>query len=205
MRCRNCGTELDENSEYCFNCGCIFTDNSQDTVLLDEGQQFPNSNTVNPYTPQYRPQPMNTPAKQLDKKSFYKTYASKGTKGLVIASAVICFLNGAIEIVDLLVANLFPTTDVSTVGLILGNMIYIVEIAVLITFGVLLLNIKHWALSLVNTIHCGLCILINMALVGSVTGIVALIVGISTTINLKKVNSAFSLYKRTGRLPQKQI
>ena len=214
--CQKCNAVLDDTAKFCYRCGTpipistdektgllinddeetgLLNNDDQETSLLTEETGELNPDDMSRYTPPYTPpQPSFTPnipyaPQRLNEKDFYERFVSKKAKGWTTAIGVISLISGAISI---------PI-------LFLGNLLSIIDIAFYILMGILILTTKKWGLPLAVTIYSGVFSVITLATSGTPSGIVALIVGIYATINLKKVNDAYKLYCRSGVLPQKPI
>ncbi len=206
--CPNCKTVLDSTAKFCMQCGTqvsqaadeqtgflnydeqtsLLTTEDQETSLLTEetGELRPEDR------PDYFPQQPNSKkniAYILNEKQFYDQCVSKKVKGWATAIGVIALISGT----------------VSVPFLFLGNLLSIIDIAFYLTMGVLILVTRKWGLPLAVTIYSGLFSVISLATSGTMNGIIALVVGIFATINLKKANDAYRLYRQSGVLPQKPV
>ena len=129
------------------------------------------------------PFPLNT------RKEFYKFYASRKTTGWTTTFIVICFLSAAL----------------SLIYLCLGSYLSVLDIAIYLIMGILLLCTRHWVCALIPTVYSGIVSLINFAVGGSFSGIFALVAGIICTSSLVKINRAFQEYQYYGTGPKYDI
>ncbi len=200
--CQKCNTVLDDTAKFCYQCGtpvsiptdeetCLLTDDNEETSLLTEETGELNLEDMPGYTPTPTSYISNSydASRKLSEKEFYERFVTKKAKGWTTAIGVISLITGAISI---------PL-------LFLGNFFSIIDIVFYITIGVLILTTKKWGLPLSVSIYSGVCSVISLATSGSPSGIVALIIGIYSTITLKKVNDAYKQYCRSGVLPSKPI
>lgn len=122
-------------------------------------------------------------------KEFYDSYASKKTKNWTVWLIVMSFLSVIVQIVSLL--N--------------GNILSILDIIVYLVFAVGLIVSKKWIFALIAAIYCGFFMILNLLLVGTLSGYIYLIVAIIVTNRLYKVNAIYNEYLRTGILPEAEV
>ena len=219
--CRKCNTVLDDSAKFCHCCGMpidndpdMKTDDDEITVQLnDDDVSVPyeqDQPDISAETEESIPEdvPENNPFQQsfeqpesytsdapgssndvLGRKEFFEKYVSKKAKGYATVLAVIALISGALSIPSL----------------IFGNLLSIMDIAFYIVMGILILTTKNWIFTLIVTIYSSIFSIITIAISGTPTGIVVLIVGIFATMNLKKVNDAYKQYLLSGILPTDPI
>jgi len=114
---------------------------------------------------------------------FYNRYTEKQTKNWVVAACVLVYISLA---VDLLV--LIGT----------GNIFAFLDVAVFAICGTLLLMKKEYIYSLILTVYLALATIFVLINGGGVTGVVALVCCVMSTVNLKKVKDKYKTYVETG-------
>lgn len=188
-----------------------FDDKAEETTVLSDNSPYQNNNPYqsgnyyqgdnNVYTPPVQPQQppvqgyYNQPQgnayqdTKLTFEQFYEKVASKKTKSDAKALAIITIITAAVGIASIVMGNYFGIIDVVFYGV----------------FSFLLFKKKNWILPLIVTCYSGCFTVINLVVSGVASGIFALIIGIITTIKLKKVNDAYKAYQTTGQYPNEQI
>lgn len=121
----------------------------------------------------------------LSEKEFYDRFMPKKSKSWVTALMVISFI----------------TAGLSLVLVLLGNILGLIDVAFYLVIGFLLLKSKKWGVALATVIYSGFWSLLGLITGGGLTGIVALIVGVMATIELKKFGKLYADYKISGQLP----
>ena len=152
MYCNNCGSEITGNNNFCEVCGAPIA---------------PMTGTVPP---------------QMTEKEFYKAYAPKGTKGLVIFVCVSCYLTSVLCF---------------SMGLMM-SWIYLFDAVLFLALGILNTLYKKWTFVLAVVIYNVLRIIASIASGGEVGGMYALAVAVCAVIGLRKVNKNYEEYKKTG-------
>lgn len=146
-------------------------------------QQYANSYDVNnPYA--------NPNGAMLTYEQFYELYASNKTKSNAKTISVICFITAALSLILLFAA---------------GDFIGIVDIIFYVIFGILIMKKPKWQLTLPVAIYGGIFSIIGLVTSGTPGGILALIISIMATVQLKKVDDAYKNYLMTNQVPPIQI
>ena len=184
MICKNCGNTIENNLRFCTHCGAMLDQNqiqedAQSNAQNDAGNAYqqPDSQANS----QYRP--------GLSYEDFYKEVVSKNSGGFPKWMAIICFITAA----------------VSLIFLFMGNVLAILDIAVYMLAGFMLNKTKTKLWALIPTVYGGIFTVIALANGGSISGIVALVVGVQSVVVLNKVEKAYAEYQKTGYLPEKKI
>ena len=216
--CKTCGTKLPDDAEFCFICGgkaenpdmmkapIDFDDTEETSVLndnsIDEETTVLNDN--NPYQNMYAqphvqqqspvqayPNPMQNgyPNTQFTFEQFFDRFASNKTKGYVKWLGIIAIVTAVLSLV-----NIFA-----------GNYVGVIDLIFYGVFSFLLLKNKNWAFPLIVTCYSGTFTIITVALGGTPSGIVALILGILSTVKMKKITDLYKVYKTSGQFPNEQI
>ncbi|MCC8074161.1 MAG: zinc ribbon domain-containing protein [Clostridiales bacterium] len=128
-------------------------------------------------------------AGKMDYKNFLNTFASKKTKNYTKSTGIICII----------------TAVLSLVLLVGGNYISALDFIFYLVFGILVLTKNQWFLTLPVCIYGGVFSVVGLIASGTPSGIVAFVVSILATINLKKIADAFKSYSQSGQLPQSEI
>ena len=178
MNCTNCGAPMNPDAKFCTSCGTAVP---QVTYQQPTYQQPTYQQPTQPANQQ--PIPSN-----LSWKEFYNRFVTK--KGNVTAAAVIHFISAVLSLA------LFGLT---------GNPLCLMDVAIFVPMGILLLTTKHWAFSLIPTIYGLIFTVINLATNATPSGIVAAIIGIAATQTLMKANKAYQQYKLDGTIPNTPI
>lgn len=231
MYCKNCGAENQTNSNFCVACENDLTVDSgfngnsantmNDTIVLNPVNETPVSNNVeetsvlnsqntnnmyggfspNAYQQNnYMPnafqagdnaytQTQNVYNQIITKEEFFTKLLSKNSKSWVKALWIICFITAA----------------VSVVGLVLGNLLSLLDVVFYLVMGILLMKKNDWRLALVVTCYSGFWSVVGLVTTGTVSGIFALICGIMATKTLKKAEKSYEQYKTTGLYPAELI
>lgn len=181
MHCTSCGAPMNADAKFCTSCGApapqaTYQQPAQPTYQQPTYQQ--------PAAPVYQPPvPGN-----LSWKEFYNRFVTK--KGNVTAMVVVCFVTTALCL--------------ALLGLT-GSPLCILDIALYLSMGILLLSTKQWVFALIPTVYGGIATVINIATEGTPSGIAALAIGIAAIQTLTKANKAYQQYKLDGILPNKPI
>ena len=220
--CKVCGAQLPDEAVFCTNCGntieqttVINADNTIDdegttvltqddydegTTVLDEVENTdvlndPNKNVIlTPPMPIYEPPIGTTPVnpvqnQQFTFEQFFDAFASKKTKSNAKWLGIITIITAVLSLILVVSGSLFNSIDLIFYGV----------------FAVLLNKKKNWLFPLIVTCYSGAFTVINLAMGGAPGGIVALILGIMTTISFKKLNDAYKAYQTSGQVPSGQI
>ena len=151
-----------------------------------QGNQ-PNQGNTNQYET-ISPNPW-TDAKPQSFAEFYELVASSKTKGQIKALGIIAIITAALSLVLTFTLNPLGVIDV---------IFYTV-------MAVLLFKKRSWIIPLIMVIYSGIFTIIELAVSGTPSGIVVLIVGIMAIINMKKLDTAYKNYQSTGIMPTEQI
>lgn len=196
--CKTCGAKLSDDAAFCYICGgsaeqadtvkmpIDVGDIEATTVLnadsFDEGTTVLNGD--NPYQDMYAQPPVQQqppvqtypnlmqngyPNTQFTFEQFFDRFASNKTKGYVKWLGIIAIV----------------TAVLSLVGIFTGNYVVIIDLIFYGVFSFLLLKKKNWVFPLIVTCYSGIFTIINIALGGAPSGIVALILGILSTVKMK--------------------
>jgi len=198
MKCSCCGLELEPGSRFCGACGARVPE----TVPVDEPvsealaqpqpmegagteplvQDIPVAPTVPP-----EDEPVGEPPVTgiLSEQEFYSRYMPKKGKYLVMALMILSFI----------------TASLSFVLLLLGNPTELLDLAVYLTAGYLLLKQKNWRVALGVTVYSGVLTVLMLIIGGGIMGILGLAVGIFATIELKKHSDNYRHYKQSCQGP----
>lgn len=222
--CKVCGTQLPDEAAFCTNCGntieqttVVNADNTIDddgttvlvqddfdegTTVLDESEgttileEYPIDGAVfTPHQPPiYEPPIGTTPVnpvqnQQFTFEQFFDAFASKKTKSNAKWLGIITIITAVLSLILVVSGSLFNIIDLIFYGV----------------FVVLLNKKKNWLFPLIVTCYSGAFTVINLAMGGAPGGIVALILGIMTTISFKKLNDAYKAYQTSGQVPSGQI
>lgn len=196
MHCNSCGASLEPGARFCTTCGATVQQGANQQPTYQQPQQpiyqqpqqpvYQQPVYQQPQQPAYQPPYAPVPA-NLTWKEFYSRFVTK--KGFVIWMAVICFFTAAMSLAIL----------------VTGNPLFIMDILVYVISGILLVSTKHWVGALIPTIYGGIFTVVNLALGGTPTGFVAVVVGIAATKTLAKANKAYQQYKLDGIVPTDPI
>lgn len=137
-----------------------------------------NENTVCPSCGAYEGQTVNEPL--LSEKEYYDAYADKQVKSNYKWTMIISFITAGVSLVSVL---------------LLGNIFAIFDCIFYLVIGILMINNKNWVLPLLVAIVGGIGSLIGMAMTGTPSGIVALIVAITATVKMKGFHKEYIEYK----------
>lgn len=227
MKCKFCGQEINDGSLVCFYCGGNqtqpqvqpqsevqpVTPPQQPTYqqpVQPNYQQPTYPNYQQPIQPNYR-QPVQPnyqqpqypgyqqpvygqptpPMSDMSWKDFYNRFVSKKSNSYVTALAIIHFITAALALV-LMVTGI-------------GDLIGVLDVAVYVAFGALLLTTKHWVCALLPTIYSGFWTVMSFASGGTPSGIVALVIGVSCVTVLLKADKAYKNYRDNHIFPTQQI
>lgn len=169
----------------------VQTNNFQPTQYVQQNStsanaQQVNSSVQNSYTQNNSQTVQNGIMSYVD---FYERFASKKTKNNTKAIGIICII-----------------TAVLSLGLFgMGNFISIIDVLFYSVFAGLILKLKKWTFTLPVAMYGGIFTILGLALSGTPSGIVAFIVSIIATVQLKKLNDAYNLYLSTNQFPQTEI
>lgn len=178
MICKNCGNTIEDNLRFCTHCGAM-----QDPSQVQE--------EVN--TPPVQEQPVGQEGGQyqpgLSYDDFYKVAVTKKSQGWPKWMMIICYVTAALGLI-----NFF-----------LVGPLALLDIAVYATSAIMLTKSKKKLWVLIPTVYGGIFTIVGLATGASLTGIVALIVGIMSVSTLTKVEKAYASYQATGIIPAQQI
>ena len=210
MNCTSCGNPLQPGARFCPSCGTPVAQQPTYNASWQQPQQptynqpyqQPQQPIYNqPYQqPQafdqpwqnqpYTPAPAERAPLGLTWKEFYNRYVSKKSRNMVTWMIVICFVTAAISI---------------GVGVAAESALFILDLMVYVTMGVLLLSTKHWIFALLPTIYSGIWTVVSFANEGTPSGIAALVIGIGSVGLLRKAGKAYTRYKETGEVPAEEL
>lgn len=198
MQCSYCGKELNPNSKFCTGCGAPAPAQPQQPVYTQPQQPVYTQPQQPVYTQPQQPvyqqpvyaQPYTPVPQDLTWGQFYKQYVAKGSRGYTTWMAVICFFTALVSI---------------GIGAVMEESLFIMDVAVYLSMGILLLATKHWLFALLPTIYSGIFTVIGMANGGTPSGIVALVVGVKCVMVLSKAQKAYKKYRLEGIVPEKPI
>ena len=232
MFCQSCGAQLSDGGSFCNFCGAtqnsghpqpqvqpVYQQAAQSAYQQPlqqnyQQQSFPNyqqspqpnyqqqgfPNYQQPPQPNYQQQgfpnyqqPYGQPMQMgynMSREEFFKQFISKKSYGYVTSMAIICFITAALS---------------GVIMAMTGEMLGLLDIAVYVTFGILLLATKHWVCAFVPSLYSAVWTFINLANGGTPTGIVALVVGASCVMVLEKAEKAYKKYRENHIIPDKQI
>lgn len=173
---------------YCKNCGAEIADGAKFCTSCGTKMEEAAPAAVGA-APVMEPVPYGGYAEPMTKKEFYNLVASKKTKGWVTTMAVICYV----------------TAGLSLFLILGGNFISLLDVALYVTMGVLLQKTRSWVFALVPTIYSTFFSLVALIGGGMPGGILALIAGIISTKALKKIDTAYTVYRTQGVFPPEQI
>ena len=191
MNCTNCGAYMNPDAKFCTSCGTPVPQVTYQQPPQPTYQQPVYQEPVYQQPVYQQPQPFgfNQPfPSNLSWKEFYNQFVTK--KGNVTAAAVIHFISAVLALA------LFGLS---------GDPVCLLDVALFVPMGILLLSTKHWAFALIPTIYGLIFTVINLALGGTPTGIVAAVIGIAATQTLMKAKKAYQQYKLNGTIPNQPI
>lgn len=178
-----------KDAKFCSRCG-EKVGNKQGQLPSDEDMTTLLTDIRTPAVPMDTEPSHNVwPEEEMSGKEFFDRYAAKNTKGWATAMVVICFLTAAVSIAQMLLLSIWSAIDA----------------AFYVAMGVLLLSRKKWIYALLPTLYSILGSVLALALGGKATGIVALIIGIMSTISLRRGDKEYQAYKTSHCLPEKEI
>lgn len=151
---------------------------------------------ANAYNQQYaNPYDMNNPYANpsgglLTYEQFYELYASNKTKSNAKSIAIICFITAALSLILMFT---------------MGSFVGIIDIVFYVIFGILIMKKPKWQVTLPVAIYGGVFSIIGLLTSGAPGGILALVISIIATVQLKKVDDAYKNYLVTNQVPPIQI
>lgn len=121
---------------------------------------------------------------------FYETYTAKSTRSWVNAAYIVAFLSAVLALVTLAA---------------FGGWLVLLDIVVFVGCGAMIAAKKNHTFSLVLMVYSILITLLNLFAGGKLTGIVALICCVMSTMKLNDVKNAYKKYCEEGVIPEKPI
>lgn len=220
MFCQSCGAQINDGGSFCNYCGAaqanvqpqpqeqpVYQQAAQSTYQ-QPAQPMYQQNFQQPIQPNYQQpvqqnfqqqsypnyqQPYGQPVQMgynMTRAEFFKQFISKKSYGYVTATVIIFFISAALS------AFIMAFTE---------DMLGIMDIAVYVTFAILLLTTKHWICAAIPTLYGIVWTFIGLANGGVPTGIVAFVIGASCVNVLNKAEKEYKKYCETHILPDKQI
>lgn len=174
MKCKNCGNYVEENAKFCPDCGAVIESATAEAAA----PVVPEAHT--------EPQAPVTPSPSLTREEFFKAYADKKLKSNYTATMVICFI----------------TAGVSVPLIALGYLSAIFDLIFFLIIGIIMTKKKAMVFPLLVSIVGGIGTVISLASGGTPSGIVALVIAISTVVGMKKFNKQYTDYKAGNFNPE---
>lgn len=165
----------------CKNCGANIEDGK--LFCVNCGAQVQETSAPVQEQPFYQAQP------NMSYNEFYNAAVSKKSSGWPKAMMIICYITAALGLISFFIVGPLAILDI---------VVYLAS-AIMLTKS----KTKLWVL--IPTVYGGIFTIIGLLGGGSVTGIVALIVGIQSVLILTKAEKAYAQYKSTGAMPETQI
>ena len=124
-----------------------------------------------------------------DLQEFYKEHASGKTKMWVTWYLIMNFVAAVINVL----------------GLIGGNVILLVDIAIRLGIGFIILRSKNWKAALCGSIYGAILFLICVIMYQETSGLLYVVVGGIVASKLHKLDVKYEEYKKTRTIPEKEI
>ena len=216
MFCQSCGAQINDGGSFCSYCGAAQTYGQPQPQEQPMYQQPARPMYQQPARPMYQQpaqpmyqqpvqqnfqqqsypnyqQPYGQPVQMgynMTRAEFFKQFISKKSYSYVTTSVIIFFISAALSAVIMAMT---------------GEMLGIMDIAVYVTFAILLLTTKHWICAAIPTFYGIVWTFVGLANGGIPTGIVAIVIGASCVNILNKAEKEYKKYCETHILPDKQI